>query len=176
MRAQDAPPNRESDKSLHLQVLPRPEFNLTPNLVVVRYRRGTERVTENLHLEVRQSQFYISNIRATGESVLRVGYSKKLHKENNASKNVHLEIDCNQLNDESNVVKLSFELLGCSQPIEKQIEIQREIVPEPPKLFVLPTNLNLEITQEREKTHTLTLQKQRRTHVDNPKYRIHRSF
>ena len=156
VRAQDAPPNLISEESLHLKALPRPDFRLTPNPVKVRHRRGTEKVREELHLEVQQSQFYISDIKATGGPVLRVGYSKQLHQENGAFNKVILELDCNQLNDESNVVTLSFELDSFSQPIEKQIEIQREIVPDPPRLFV--PQMNLDITQEREKTHTLTLQ------------------
>ena len=157
VRAQDAPPNLISEESLHLKALPRPDFKLTPNPVKVRHRRGTEKVREELHLEAQQSQFYISDIKATGRSVLRVGYStKQLHQENGAFKKVILEIDCNQLTDEPNVVKLNFELRGLSQPIEKQIEIQRQIVPDPPRLFV--PQMNLDITQEREKTHTLTLQ------------------
>ncbi len=157
VRAQDAPPNFNSEKSLDLEALPRPDFKLTPNPVKVRYRRGTEKVREELHLEVLQSQFYISDIKATGRSGLRVGYStEQLHQENSTFKKVKLEIDCNQLNDESNVVTLSFGLRGFSQPIEKRVEIQREIVPDPPKLFVPP--MNLEVTQDRKKTHPLTLQ------------------
>ena len=156
VRAQDAPSNFNSEKLLHLEALPRPDFKLTPNPVKVRHRRGTEKVREELHLEVQQSQFYISDIKATGGSVLSVGYSKQLHQENSAFKKVILEIDCNQLNDESDLVTLSFELHGFSKPIEKRIEVRREIVPEPPKLFVPP--MNLKVTQEREKTHTLTLQ------------------
>ena len=156
VRAQDSPLNFEGEKSLCLKALPHPEFKLTPNPVEVRYRRGTEKTTKDLHLEVLQGEFYISDIKVTRGSVLRVGYSKDLHEKNNASKKVLLEIDCNQLSDELNVVKLSFELLGFSQPIEKQVHIRREIVPEPPKLSVPP--MNLDITQNREKTHTLTLQ------------------
>ena len=156
VRAQEAPRNLISEESLHLKALPRPDFKLTPNPVKVRHRRGTEKVREELHLEVQQSQFYISDIKATRGSVLSVGYSKQLHQNNNAFKKVILEIDCNRLTDEPNVVKLNFELRGLSQPIEKRIEIRREIVPDPPRLFV--PQMNLDITQEREKTHTLTLQ------------------
>ena len=121
VRARDAPPNLVSEKLLHIKALPRPDFKLTPNPVKVRHQRGTEKVREELHLEVQQSQFYISDIKATGGSVLSVGYSKQLHQENSAFKKVILEIDCNQLNDESNVVTLSFELHGFSKPIEKRI-------------------------------------------------------
>ena len=156
VRAQDAPLNFENEKSLCLKALPHPEFKLTPNPIEVRYRRGTEKTTKDLHLEVLQGEFYISDVKVTQGSVFRVGYSKDLHKKNNAFKKVLVEIDCNQLSDESNVVKLSFELLGFSQPIEKQIHIRREIVPEPPKLFVPP--MSLDITQDRKKTYTLTLQ------------------
>lgn len=156
VRAKDAPPNLESEKSLQLEVLPRPEFRLTPDPINVRHRRNTEMVTEELHLEVLQSQFYISNVNIIGESILRVGYSEQLHEKNGASKKVRLEIDCNQLTDELNVVKLNFEIRDLPQPIEKQIEIRREIEPDPPKLFV--PQMNLDITQDRTKTHTLTLQ------------------
>ena len=157
VRAQDAPSKLKSEKSLPpLEALPRPEFKLTPNPIEVRYRKGTEKTTKDLHLEVQQSGFYISDIKVTRGSVLRVGYSKDLHEKNSASKKVLLEIDCNQLSDKVNVVKLSFELLGFSQPIEKQVHIRREIEQEPPKLFVPP--MTLDITQDRNKTHTLTLQ------------------
>ena len=158
VRAQDAPPNLTSERSLHLEALPLPDFNLTPNPVRVRHRRGTETEEVEFLLEVQQSEFCISHIRATGRSVRGVSYSQQLHKANGSFKKVILELDCNQLTDEPNLVKLDFELRGLSQPIEKRIEIQREIVPDPPKLFVPPPPLNLEVTQDRQKTHTLTLQ------------------
>ena len=158
VRAQAAPSNLPSDQSLHLEALPLPEFHLAPNPVRVSHRRDTETEEVELLLEVRQSEFYIRHIRATGRSVLGVRYSQQLHQANGAFKKVILEIDCNQLTDEPNVVKLDFELRDLSQPIEKRIEIQREIVPEPPKLSVPPPPLNLEVTQDRQKTHTLTLQ------------------
>ena len=154
--AKDTPPNLESEKSIRLEALPRPEFRLLSDPINVRHRRGTETVTEELRLEVLQSQFYINDIKVTDESILRVGYSENLHEQNNALKKVRLEINCNQLGDEVNVVKLSFELRGFSEPIEKQVHIRREIIPEPPKLFVPP--MNLDITQDRQRTHTLTLQ------------------
>ena len=156
VRAQDAPSNFESEKPLRLEASLRPEFKLTPNPIEVRYRRGTEKVTKDLHLEVLQGKFYITNIKVTGGSILRVGYSKDLHERNNAFKKILLEIDCNQLSDELSVIKLNFEIRGLSQPIEKRIEIRREIEKEPPKLFV--PLMNLDITQDRKKTHTLTLQ------------------
>ena len=157
VRAQDAPSKLESEKSLPLlEALPHPEFKLTSNPVEIRYRRGTEKATKDLHLEVLQGKFYITNIKVTQGSVLRVGYSKQLHEKNKASKKVLLEIDCNQLTDELNVVKLNFEIRGLPQPIEKRIGIRREIVPEPPELFMPP--MSLDITQDRKKTHTLRLQ------------------
>lgn len=156
VRAKDAPPNLESEKSISLEALSRPEFRLISDRINVRHRKGTEMVTEELHLEVLQSQFYISDIKVTGGSILRVGYSKQLHRKNGASKKILLKIDCNQLTNESNEVKLSFEIRDLSQPIEKRIEIRREIVPEPPELFMPP--MSLDITQDRKKTHTLRLQ------------------
>lgn len=156
VRSQNALSNFANEKSLRLEALPLPEFELPPNPVEIRYRKGTERITKDLYLEVQQSEFYISDIKFTRGSVLRVGYSENLHQQNDALNRVRLEIDCNQLGDEVNVVKLSFELRGFSQPIDKQIYIRGEIEPEPPKLFVPP--MSLDITQDREKTHTLTLQ------------------
>ena len=156
VRAQDAPPNLPRENSLHLEAFPLPDFNLTPNPVRVSHRRGTETEEVELLLAVQQSEFYIRHTRARGRSVLGVRYSKKLHQKIGAFKKVILELDCNQLTDEPNVVKLDFELRDLSQPIEKHIEIQREIVPDPPRLFV--PQMNPDITQERERTHTLTLQ------------------
>ena len=156
VRAQAAPSNLPSEKSLHLEALPLPEFHLTPNPVRVSHRRGTETEEVELLLEVQHGEFHIGHISPTGRSVLGVRYSKKLHQKNDAFKKVILELDCNQLTDEPNVVKLDFELDGLSQPIEKRIEIQREIVPNPPRLSV--PQRNLDITQERDRTHTLKLQ------------------
>lgn len=156
--AQNAPPKSESEKSLRLEAWPRPDFKITPDPVVVRYRRGAETVPEELHLEVLQSQFYINDIKATGDPVVRVGYSQQLHQKNGAIKKVLLKIDCNRLTDELNEVKLKFEIQDFSQPIEKRIMLRREIVPDPPKLQLSSTHLHLDITQEREKNHTITLQ------------------
>ena len=92
---------------------------------------------------MQQSQFYISNIKAyKKDQFLALAIPSRLHQENNAFKKVILELDCNQLTDEPNLVKLNFELRGLSQPIEKRIEIQREIVPDPPRLFVPQMNLD----------------------------------
>ena len=155
-RAQAAPSNLPSENSLHLEAFSLPDFNLTPNPVRVSHRRGTETEEVELLLEVQQSEFYISHITPTGRAVLGVRYSKRLHQKNAALKKVILELDCNQLTDMPNLVKLYFELRGLSRPIKKRIEIQREIVPDPPRLFV--PQVNLDITQERERAHTLTLQ------------------
>lgn len=156
VRAQKTPSNLEVEKSLNLQALPRPEFRLTPNLAVVRYRKGTEKVTVDLHLEALRGRFYFNSIKFTEQWVKGVRCPKGPYVEGTAAKNVPLDIDCNQLKDELNEVKLRFKLRGFSQTIEKKIQIQREIVPEPARLFV--PKMNLEITQEREKTYTLTLQ------------------
>ena len=156
VRAQAAPSNLPSENSLHLEALPLPEFHLTPNPVRVSHRRGTETEEVELLLEVQHGEFHIGHISPTGRSVLGVRYSKRLHQKNAALKKVILELDCNQLTDEPNLVKLYFELRGLSQPIEKRIEIRREIVPEPPRLFVPP--MNLEVIQGRKKTQPLTLQ------------------
>lgn len=155
--AQDAPPNLPSERSLPLAAFPLPEFKLTPNPISVSHRRGAETEKVELLLEVQHSEFYIGHIRATGRSARGVSYSQQLHKANGAFKKVILELDCNRLTDEPNLVKLDFELHGLSQPIEKRIEIQREIVPDPPRLSI-PQQMNPNITQERERTHTLMLQ------------------
>ena len=156
VRAQDAPSDFESEKSLRLQALLTPEFRLTPNPVVVRHRRGTEQATIDLRFEVLQSRFTIKFIRVSPQWVKKIQCKRGPHENGSAAKDVSLDIDCNQLNDELNVVKLRFELNGFSEPIEKQVHIRREIVPEPPKLFVPP--MSLDITQDRKKTYTLTLQ------------------
>ena len=148
--------NLEGEKSLKLQALPCPEFNLTPSRLVVSYRKGTDKKTENLRIQVLQGKFFIDDINFSQGAICRVGYFKKLHKKDNVIKNVCLEIDCNKLNENINMVKLRFKLRGISEPIQKEVQIQREIVPEPPRLFV--PKINLEVTQEREKKSTLTLQ------------------
>ena len=51
---------------------------------------------------------------------------------------------------------LRFELRGVSKPIEQTIRVRAEVEQEPPKLFV--PKMNLEVTQDREKTCTLTIQ------------------
>ncbi len=156
VRAQNTPSDFESEKSLRLQALLTPEFRLTPNPVIVRHRRDTEQATIDLRFEVLQSRFNIKFIRVSPQWVKKIQCKKGPYEKSSAAKNISLDIDCTQLNDELNVVKLRFELNDFSEPIEKQVHIQREIIPEPPKLFVPPTSLD--ITQERKKTHTLRLQ------------------
>ena len=158
VRAQNAPPNLESKKTLQLQTLLRPEFRLTPNPVVVRYRRGTEKVTVDLHLEVLQGHFHISSIMKDSHQWIRdVQCPIGPHETDIAAKKVSLDIDFNQLNDELNTITLGFKLRGLSEPYTRQVRIQKEIEPEPQKLSVQKTNL-YEVTQDREKEFTLTLQ------------------
>ena len=71
-------------------------------------------------------------------------------------KSVLLEIDCNKLNNGLNSETLRFELRGFSQPIEQTIQIQAEVEPEPPRLFV--PKMNLEVTYDWKKNSILTLQ------------------
>ena len=158
VRAQNAPPNLESEKTLQLQTLPRPEFRLTLNPVVVRYRRGTEKVTVDLHLEVLQGHFHISSIMKDSHQWIRdVQCPIGPHETDTAAKIIRLHIDFNQLNDELNTITLGFKLRGLSEPYTRQVRIQKEIEPEPPKLAVQKTNL-YEVTQDREKEFTLTLE------------------
>ena len=158
VRAQNARPNLESEKTLQLQTLPRPEFKLTPNPVILRHRRDTESVTVDLHLKVIQGRFHISSIMKDSHQWIRdVQCPIGPHEADTAAKKVSLDINFNQLNDELNTVTLKFNLRGLSEPYTEQVRIQKEIVPEPPKLFVPKTNL-YEVTQDREKEFTLTLQ------------------
>ena len=158
VRAQNAPPNLESEKTLQLQTLPRPEFKLTPNPVILRHRRDTESVTVDLHLEVIQGRFHISSIMKDSHQWIRdVQCPIGPHEADTAAKKVSLDIDFNQLNDELNTITLGFKLRGLSEPYTQQVQIQKEIEPEPPKLSVQKTPLH-EVTQDREKEFTLTLQ------------------
>ena len=158
VRAHNAHPNLESEKTLQLQTLPRPEFKLTPNPVILRYRRDTESVTVDLHLKVIQGRFHISSIMKDSHQWIRdVQCPIGPHEAGTAAKKVSLDIDFDQLNDELNTITLKFNLRGLSEPYTKQMRIEKEIVPEPPKLFVQKTNL-YEVTQDREKEFTLTLQ------------------
>ena len=155
VRSQEALPNLEGEKSLTLRALPRPDFKLLGS-IDVSYRKGMEKVTLDLHVEVLQSQFYINDIKILPGWVRRVGFSRERHEKNSSMRNIRLEIDCKQLSDGLNSETLSFELRGFPRAIEKQIRIQAEALPEPPRLFV--PKMNLEVTQDREKNYTLTLQ------------------
>ncbi len=156
VRTQEALPNLEGEKSLTLHALPRPDFKLTPSPAVLRYRKGTEKETVELRVEVLQSQFSIDTIKFSSGWIRRVGFSRERHEKDRARKSVHLELYCNKLTDGLNAETLRFELRGFSEPIERTVQVQTEVVPEPPKLFV--QRVNLEVTQDRSKSCTLTLQ------------------
>ncbi len=158
IRAQDAPKDINSEEQLTLYAQPMPEFKLTPNSATVQHRRGVERMQKDLHLEVLEGQFTIKSINVTAKCIRDIKCPIGPYEVGSASKKVLLDIDCNQLTDEVNTVKLRFELNNLSKPIEKEIHVHREILKEPPKLFIPPTTLDLDITQGRQKTHSLTLQ------------------
>lgn len=160
VKAQGVPANFESEKTLSLEVLPLPQFEVTPNPAEVRYRKSTQDKLKRLelHLEVIQSKFYITGIKANHPSVRNLLYSNRLHEENGATKKLLVEIDCERLIYEVEVgeIELSFQLRDLSQPIKKIIGLRKKKEPEPPKLYV-PFR-DYDITQGREKTDTLTLQ------------------
>ena len=156
VRAQEALPNLEGTKSLTLRALPRPDFKLTPRPAVVRYLKDTEKVVVDLHVEVLQSQFSIDAIKFSSGWISRVGVSRERHEKEGGKKSVRLEIDCGKLSDGLHSATLNFELRGFSQPIEQQIRIQAEVLPEPPRLLM--SHANWEIIQDRSKSYTLTLQ------------------
>ena len=156
VRAQNAPPNLKSAKSLRLQALPRPEFKLTPSPVIARHRKNTENVTVDLRVEVSQSQFYISGLKHNQQWVKNIHCLKGPYKAGTAAKVIGIEIDYTQLSEGLNTVKLRFQLRGISEIIEHEVQIQKEIEPEPARLFV--PKMNLEVTQDRQKNLTLMLQ------------------
>lgn len=147
---QDPPPNFESEKSLTFQALPLPEFMITPNSVLLSYPKSKKKDTINFKVEFQEEQFAIESIESSNEWITECDLSE-------APRNIRLEIDCKKLGAGHHSGTLSFKLRGPSQPIEKQIQIQTKILPEPPTLFVVPEE-NLEIIQDRKKSHTLTLQ------------------
>ena len=153
--AQEVLPSLEGGRSLCLQALQRPDFKLVGS-TNVRYRRGAEKVTLGLRVEVLKSRFYIDNVKFSPGCIHRIGFSKECHEKDQAMKSIHLELDCSKLNDGVNSETLRFKLRGLSKPIEKTIRVQAEIEPEPPRLLV--SKMNLEVTQDREKSCTLTLQ------------------
>ena len=156
VRAQNAPPNLKSVKSLSLQALPCPEFKLTPSPVIARHRKNTENVTVDLRVEVLQSQFYISGLKHNQQWVKNIHCLKGPYKAGTAAKMIGIEIDYTQLSEELNTVKLRFQLRGIPQVIEHEIRIKKEIEPEPARLFV--PKMSLEVTEDRQKNLTLTLQ------------------
>ena len=141
-------PNQDGIKSLEFQALPLPEFTLKPNQVFLEYPKSRETETVDFNIEFQQNQFHIEGIDSSQEWINSVDLSK-------APESVSLKINCNKLEKGHNSKTLRFKLRGPSQPIEKQIQIQTKILPEPPKLFV--PEANLEIIQDRGKSHTLTL-------------------
>lgn len=157
VRAKDAPPDAEREKSLKLQVYPTPDFELTPSKVVARYRKDKEKVAIELHLEVKRSQFKFKSIKCSPHWIKQIKCPTGLYKKGHAAKKVSLNISCKDLKDDLNTATLEFQLHGYSNSIQKQIDIQREVLPEPPKLFVLPP-MQLQVTQNREENHFITLQ------------------
>ena len=156
VHTQETLPNLEGKKPLILHALARPDFKLTPSPVVLRYRKGTEKTMIELRVEVLESQFYINDIKFSPGWIRRVGFSKERHEKDRAMKSVYLEIDCKQLSDGLNSATLRFELCDFSQPIKQTIRVRAEVEPEPPRLFV--PKMNLEVTHDRKKNSTLTLQ------------------
>ena len=157
VRVQEAFSNLE-EKSVPLRALPEPAFKLLPNPSVARYRKGTETMDIELRVEVTRSQFDISRVQFSPGKIESVRFMKGRYKEGDASKRVRLVVDCRKLRDGVNEENLDFELRGLAEPIAQTVRIHAEVEPEPPKLFV--PKAMLEITQERERTHTLTLQNQ----------------
>ena len=143
---------------LRLRALPEPAFKLLPNPIMARYRKGTETMNLELQVEVTRSQFDISRVKFSQEKIKSVNFMKGRYKEGDAAKRVRLAVDCEKLRNGVNEETLEFYLRGLTEPIAQTVRIQAEVEPEPPKLFV--PKATLEITQERERTHTLTLQNQ----------------
>ena len=143
---------------LRLRALPEPAFKLLPNPIMARYRKGTETMNLELQVEVTRSQFDISRVEFSQEKIKSVSFMKGRYKEGDTAKRVRLAVDCRELRDGVNEETLEFYLRGLAEPIAQTVRLQAEVEPEPPKLFV--PKATLEITQERERTHTLTLQNQ----------------
>ena len=146
--AQDVSPNKEGRKSLELQTLPLPEFTLKPSRLTLSYPKSKETETVVFNIEFQGNPFHIEGIDSSQEWINSVDLSK-------APESFRLEINCNQLEEGHNSETLRIKLRDPSQPIEKQIQIQTEILKEPPKLFV--PEENLEIIQDKKRSHTLKL-------------------
>ena len=149
VRIQDALSNLETEKSLTLQALPRPDFKLTPRRAVLRYPKSKKTETVKFNVEFQQNQFSIEDIKSSKKWIKNIDLSEEANR-------FRLEVDCNKLKEGFNSETLRFKLDGPSQLIEQQIQIQAEVLPEPAKLFV--PEENLEIIQDREKNYTLKLE------------------
>ena len=147
--AKNVSPDPDGIKSLELRTLPIPEFTLKPNSIPLEYPKSKETVPVEFKIEYQQNTFHIENIESSQGLINSVDLSK-------APDTFHLEINCSQLEEGFNSDTLKFKLRGPSKPIEKQIQIQAKRLPEPAKLFVPETHL--EIIQDREQTHTLRLE------------------
>ena len=143
---------------LRLRALPEPTFKLLPNPIMARYRKGTETMNLELQVEVTRSQFDISRVEFSRGKIKSVRFMKGRYKEDDTAKRVRLVVDCEKLRNGVHEETLEFYLRGLAEPIAQTVRIQAEVEPEPPKLFV--PKATLEITQERERTHTLTLENQ----------------
>lgn len=150
VRGKNAVSNQDDIKSLELQILPLPEFTLKPDRVSLEYPKSRETETVDFNIEFQQDSFHIEGIDSPPKWINNVDLSK-------APKTVRLEINCSQLEEGHNSKTLRIKLRGSSQPIEKKIQIQTKLLPEPPTLFVVPEE-NLEIIQDREKSHTIRLE------------------
>lgn len=149
LHIQEGLPNLEREKSLTLQALPLPDFKLTPSRVDLSYPKSKKTETIDFQVESQQGPFHIEDIESSQEWIRDIDYSE-------APRRVRLEIACNQLEEGLNLATLHFKLRGPSRPIEKQIEVQAEILPEPQELFV--QEINLAVIEDREKSYPLKLE------------------
>ena len=147
--AENVSPNQDGIKSLELQTLPIPEFTLKPESITLEYPKSKETVPVVFNIDSQQNTLLIENIESSKGLINNVDLSK-------APDTVRLEINCSQLEEGSNSDTLRFKLRGPSNPIKKQIQIQAKRLPEPAKLFVPETHL--EIIQDRERTYTIKLE------------------
>lgn len=156
VRAKEAPSDAEKEKSLKLQVYPTPDFELTPSRIDILHQKDEVEVARNIHLEVLRSQFKVKSIKCTPHWVKPTFFPIGQYKKGNAAKKVSLDINCKELNDGLNTATLEFELQGYSKTIQKQIKLHKEVLPDPPELFV--PSMQLPVTQNREINHFFTLQ------------------
>ncbi len=147
--AKNVSPNQGGIKSLELLTLPVPEFTLKPNNFTLEYPKSKETKSFEFNIAYLQNTLHIERIESSQGLIKDVDLSK-------APDTVRLEINCSQLEEGSNSDTLWFKLRGPSNPIKKQIQIQAKRLPEPAKLFVPKTHL--EIIQDRERTDTLKIE------------------